>query len=414
MRRSNFSLSAGHPWTLIVNRQPLPCLSTCTTLRLSRGSGTTPYRTASTRIHHAAPFSTNRQSLADEVNPPATTLPPPLDLPIRQPQEFVGKYLFQLGRAYGKFYYAGMKLTWTNHKRAKTTKQEFENLHQWASTKHADFARLGKSTQDLTVLAIAIRRAWERKDIGSIHLQPAEKAFLQSRIGEANVTRSRFQILVRDDQDWRKVPQFGLLVLICGEYLPLLVPFIPGMVPRTCRIPKQIQGMRRTREERKKQSFEDASESLSRQATSMAIAAAETSAGQLSASMSLNKHLPNSIMTADCLVDALNSPQILHLSTLLDCHGRWWARLGLSPPQWLVGPRVKRALRYIAIDDCLLQQNRGSVDALTADEVDMACEDRAMDVSGRDTTELRRALKSWLQQGSVTSWQNDLLVKKQS
>ncbi|KAF2150837.1 hypothetical protein K461DRAFT_280867 [Myriangium duriaei CBS 260.36] len=340
--------------------------------------------------------SNSRQDLDRKFNPPSSTLPPPLELPTRGPNDSLIRYLFQLGRAYGRFYWAGLKLIWSNHKRARDMKQDFEVLRRWAASRDASLSKLGNSSQELTMLAIAMESTGEWKELVTAKLQSSEKVFLSSQLKLANVTRARFQTLIRDDEDWKKLPQFAVLVAAAGEYLPLLVPFMPKLVPRTCRIPKQIQGMRKNRERRANLSFEAGFEALSKDKIREAVIAARSIADKELVHSYIHASTPATYLMADTIIDKLSMPQLVHASTMLDLHGRWWARIGLNPPQGMMKRRVKRRLQYLAVDDTLLLRSAEGIDALNAEEVRIACDERAMKVTDRETEELRTALKDWL------------------
>lgn len=57
----------------------------------------------------------------DPINPPRSTIPPPLNLPSRG-DEVVYVYWFRLGRAYGSFYKDGIKAVYFNYQAAKILK----------------------------------------------------------------------------------------------------------------------------------------------------------------------------------------------------------------------------------------------------------------------------------------------------
>lgn len=246
------------------------------------------------------------------------------------------------------------------------------------------------------MLAIAMESTGKWKEMVTATLQPPELAFLSSQLKLADITRARFQTLTRDDEDWRKLPQFAVLVAAAGEYLPLFVPFMPKLVPRTCRIPKQIQGMRKSRENRADLSFKEGFETLSKDSIREAVIAARSLTDKEPAHSYINASTPATYLLANTLVDKLSARQLVHASTMLDLHGRWWHRIGVNPPQGMLKRRVKRRLQYLAVDDTLLLRNSEGVDALNSEEVKIACDERAMKVSDRETEELRSALKSWL------------------
>lgn len=131
-------------------------------------------------------------SLRETLNPPSTTLPSPLDTVDRGPSQSTVSYYYQLGRSYASFYKDGVKNTWTNYKAASAVHKRIRGEHPQA------------------------------------------------------LTRSERILLRRNSHDVRRIPFFAVLFLLVGEWLPLVVPFMPRLVPLTCRIPKQEDDMRKS------------------------------------------------------------------------------------------------------------------------------------------------------------------------
>lgn len=144
------------------------------------------------------------------INPPASTLPPPLVLPERTPDLSNVKFLFRQGKAYYSFYKNGVMAVWKNlklvHEPQKLVDVEYK---------------------------------------GAVYEAVKDRRF----------TRADYQLLLRNWHDVKRVPLFALVFLICGEFTPFVVVFMSGVVPYTCRIPSQIEGDRKKAEERRKISF---------------------------------------------------------------------------------------------------------------------------------------------------------------
>ncbi|CAK1359480.1 hypothetical protein CB0940_05679 [Cercospora beticola] len=278
----------------------------------------------------------------DLINPPRSTRPPPLKLPERGDAN-VALYYIRIGRSYGSFYWRGVKAVWFNHKAAKLLKQQVQ--------KNGGSAAPEKSS-----------------DVASL------------------LTRSQFQLLERNSYDIGKLPFFGLLVAVFGEWLPLVVPFIPSAVPGTCRIPKQIADMRKKAEERRRISFRAAIE--------------EPRAEQLIGDKdSTEKKLWGTAHNeyANALLGHLRTDQLLHLSSTLNLHNRMWDRFQLAPPSFLLRRKVTKHLTYLARDDQLLLKQPSAVKSLESEEVQIACDERGLDVLGKREDTLRETLHTWLE-----------------
>ncbi|KAI0016584.1 hypothetical protein F4780DRAFT_758710 [Xylariomycetidae sp. FL0641] len=167
----------------------------------------------------------------------------------------------------------------------------------------------------------------------------------------------------------RRLPVFGVLVLVCGEFTPLIVLAFPRVTPYVSRIPAQVTQLRKQVEARR----------------------------------------------ARLAPPPQDSPQpenaaAAHIARTLDLVSRLWDRLGfVSVPPGAVR-RARDAVRFLAVDDALLadaveDQNKkpaldwrkgGPADFLVDEEVVLACEARGMDVLDVDVATLRRKLDAWV------------------
>jgi hypothetical protein len=143
------------------------------------------------------------------VNPPTSTLPPPLESPVRQTDQTAVKHYFSVGRAYLGFY-----------------KTAFSNIYSNM-----------KASRELS---------------GRLPSGVSFEAAAQSGL----LTRAEYQMVYRSRYDIRKIPLFALLFAICGEFTPFVVVFVPGIVPRAAWVPKQVEKARSKEEARRKESFQ--------------------------------------------------------------------------------------------------------------------------------------------------------------
>ena len=136
-----------------------------------------------------------------KVNGPISTLPAPLTIPTQLPgQSYFPSYLFSLGKAYIGFYKTGVKNIYYNFQAARPIQTLIDKKYNFS---------------------------------------------LSSAVSANALTRSELQLLVRNWHDMKRVPAFALVLIICGEFTPLVVIALTGIVPWTCRIPKQIDSDRR-------------------------------------------------------------------------------------------------------------------------------------------------------------------------
>lgn len=310
-----------------------------------------------------------QRQIADALNPPKSTLPPLLNLPSKDGLN-TAVYLFKLGRSYGAFYWAGVKATWANHK---------------------NVAELKKRIQEGPAKELS----------GSVFSPNLLHACTKEIAHGKGMTRAEFQMLLRDKHDWSRVPVFGLLAAVFGEWLPLLVPFIPRAVPMTCRIPRQVEGLRKIAEERRRNVFREGEEEPSE----LMVAGLQekirrndedtpqTSKAALKPSTDFERY----VLLNNNFVAALDQRQMLFVSTSFGLHRRIYERLGTAPTTGSLRRNISNRLMYLTIDDMLLLKQPDPEQHLDDNEVLLACEDRGIDVLGIPITKLRANLRKWLQ-----------------
>ncbi|KXX77297.1 LETM1 and EF-hand domain-containing protein 1, mitochondrial [Madurella mycetomatis] len=175
-------------------------------------------------------------------------------------------------------------------------------------------------------------------------------------------TRADLHLRLRWRHDIRRLPLFALMLLICGEFTPFVVLVLPRVVPLTCRIPQQVDKLLRGEEARRRRGREAARESV-------AAVGEERGSGK--------------------------GGSVKPLAEVLGVSNFSWT------PRFVLAPRVRARLKFLAVDDALLVQ-AGGEPALVADEVRLACADRGIAVLGRSVEEMREALGKWLRLTDVT------------
>ncbi len=306
---------AASPWAVATGAaQPL----------LGRHASTSPppsssftRSSASSNPSPAEALTPLRASAAAAANPPHTTRPPPLVLPERRADDSTSTFshLLATGKAYLAFYKTGLRYLYANTKLVRAE--------------------------------------------GAASVDVAGTAAETTTASTAPGTRADLLLRRRWAHDMRRLPVFGLLLLICGEFTPFVVLVFPHVVPYPCRIPKQVDKLQRLAEERRATAF-------------LSYAKASSSASSASAS---------EIDPTPLIARSLNI-----LPSVVD-------RLGLLG---LARGAVHRRLRLLATDDALLRQAGGAA-ALVPDEVVLACAERGLDVRGHSVEgELRPRLATWL------------------
>ena len=297
---------------------------------------------------------------SDRVNAARSTLPPPLVLPERSASQSTFIYWFNIGRAYGTFYKEGVKAVWFNYKAAKLLRERFS-------------AKLrSKNDNDAALAGI--------------------------------ITRAEWQLLSRSNHDIGKLPLFGLLALVFGEWLPLFVPFMPSVVPRTARIPSQVKQMREQGEERRRVSFRQGiTEPASEQMPDDRVVVEGRPVAARSEWQMADAGYVQAVLTG------LRQDQLMHLSTTLGLHSKLWDRIQLPPPGFILRRRLERQLTYITLDDKLLIEHEGAA-KLSEVELEIACEERGLDVLEKKHAVLKDNLAWWLSRQEDVKGQGQVLL----
>ncbi|KAL8953610.1 MAG: hypothetical protein Q9222_000536 [Ikaeria aurantiellina] len=276
---------------------------------------------------------------SEALNPPNSTLPPPLLLPPREPNlsgTQILKFYYRTGKAYLSFYKEGIRAVYRNSKLLRQLRTRIPK---------------GKSPEQ------ALR--------------------------EGLLSRADYHVIDRTWSDVSRIPVFGLVLLICGEFTPLVVIFLglSGAVPRTCHIPKQIQGAREKLEARRRESFREGT----------------VTAAQESEDFKDVQQLPKPIMA--------------HVGRSLDLYSSLWDRLGILPTI-LLPRRIEKTIERIDVDDLAISRG-GGVQFLNEEELKLAAEARGLDVMGKQIVDLQSQLGKWMLARKATSIV-DLLSRRPS
>ncbi|KAG8677135.1 hypothetical protein FPOAC2_03252 [Fusarium poae] len=271
-----------------------------------------PLRVASRSIHNDGP-----KSLNPLVNPPDVTRPPPLTLPRRRDFESAPKYYFELGKGYLKFYKQGLKNVWTSRRLLRE--------------------KLQRTPAD------------DRPSIFKPHYVP--KTF----------SRADWVLLWRVRHDMIRLPLFGLMLIVIGEFTVLVVAYVDSVVPYPCRIPTQIFTALEKAEQRRKASFDE-----------------------------LEANYPHGVLSPRVTQSVART----HVLKSLHLSGSIWDRLGFLPPgMWQAKGRYRMA--YLEGDDKNIIEDGGPM-GLHYEELRIACAERGIDTLGKSETELRGWLGDWL------------------
>lgn len=267
--------------------------------------------------HKSTGVTTQRPKAINTIlNPPASTRPPPLQAV--EPQQSKPAYYLKLGKAYVTFFKDGVKAVVTNYKL-------------------------------LSARVKSLPSGEARPSIFKPHYIPN------------SFSRADWVLLWRTRHDLIRLPAFALFLLVAGELTPIVVVFISGILPYTCRFPREQRISLEKAEQRRQVAFDELESQYPRGALSPGITRAVARQ---------------------------------HILKSLDISGGIWDRLGFTPPGlWDIKGKLRMA--FLEVDDKRLVDDGGPL-GLELEELRIACSDRGIDILGKSEGELRNRLGDWL------------------
>lgn len=300
-----------------------------------------------------------------EINAPTSTLPAQIDTPDPLPASTDTpaklKRLITLGRAYLTFYKTGLKNVFANYRASLPLRKQL-GLPPYIPISPPRTA--GLSNDPLVS-----------------HSQPG-----------LTMARGQFQLVRRSARDMRRMIPFTLILIVCGEFTPLVVPiFGAAITPATCRVPGQIAKERDAASKRKYAALlaHARSVSVSRDDGSVLEIVQVGSESELA----VLAQLASPVWAADAGADAVL--RACAVFGLVKSHDRV---AGSVLAHWIYRPRLLRYLAYLAIDDGMIRAG-GGVAALSPAEVRIALDERgAGDVAALRAEEKAEVVeREWLE-----------------
>lgn len=300
---------------------PWQCHAATNLTRLALARHATPITALSASRHARFAHSSSPPRKAGEksplLNPPPSTRPPVLATPDRSAYDSAPSYYFNLGKAYLKFYKDGLKAVFQNRRLLNE--------------------KLARTPAD------------DLPSVWKPHYVP--KAF----------SRADWVLFWRVKHDMLRLPFFGLMLVVIGEFTALVVLYVDGVVPYTCRIPKQVGNNLQQAQERRRLAFNE-----------------------------LDARHPQGVLSTSLNAGIARN----HVLRSLHISGNMWDKLGFVPPgMWQIKGNLRMA--FLEGDDKNLVED-GGVMGLEADELRIACTERGIDVLGRSDNDLRKWLGDWL------------------
>ncbi|KAF2263523.1 hypothetical protein CC78DRAFT_533951 [Lojkania enalia] len=297
--------------------------------KLSKPPPSVPTKTTRPHVSGAQPILPPLSKL----NPPTDTYAPEIVVPPRKPGQNRFSYWFASGKAYLSFYKMGISRMRQTAKHAKQ---------------------------------------------------------LRAKQRENRLTRAEFQVVRRSRKDMMKIIPFGALLLLLGEWVPIIALWITPIVPEVCRIPGQVRKELGKLERRRR----DRERKLAIDAANLVARDRRPGIGQATHSL----QPPYTYLNEETL-KGLDLYGLLTVSTGLDAHSKVWDWLFMTPPKSMLRWNVSRKLEYLRKDDELIARC-GGWQGLNNKEVERACVERGIYVLGKSEGESRRDLAGWFTSSS--------------
>lgn len=287
----------------------------------------------------------------ENLNPPGITYAPELTVPARGHDQGFLSYIWKCGRSYLSFYKTGVSNVRATSKLARSLR-----------------AKAGPT--------------------GTVDYS-------------AVLTRAEWQVVRRSRKDMLRLPAFGLIFLVFGEWTPLLVMYITPLIPEPCRIPSQVQRDLAKEENRRKDRMRNLNP-----AKVMRLVAKEPPEPGKSLTYTakevqdMKKADPSTrIISGAESMRHITASELSHFNAYLfatqyNAYARFWDWVNVTPPKRLLQHNLKKKLEYLKKDDELIQRDGGWM-ALEKREVERACRERGLDVLGKKEEELRKTLAVW-------------------
>lgn len=317
----------------------------------------------STSANHSDKHNTNTNTVVPtpknhEINAPISTFPATLVTQPKLPSTAATtdkiKRIVHIARAYLAFYKSGLKNVYRNY-RASIPLRKSLGLPAYIPTSPP------RSAKD------------------KINVSPDAGA----------LGRGQFQLIRRSARDVRRMIPFTLILIVCGEFTPLIIPiFGSAITPATCRIPSQIAKEREAASKRKYLALS------AHASTNVPPSLSPVQVGS-------EEELDLLARFADMeWVAGADSHAILRASAVFGLVKKHDPAVGGVLVGPIYRPRLKRYIHYLSIDDAMIR--KVGVKAMSSEEVRFALDERGLgDVAslaprGKAEVVEREALERWL------------------
>ncbi|KAJ6086935.1 hypothetical protein N7467_005849 [Penicillium canescens] len=207
---------------------------------------------------------------------------------------------------------------------------------------------------------------------------------------ESRLGRAQFQLVCRSARDVRRMIPFTMILIVCGEFTPLIVPiFGSAITPATCRVPSQVEKERISATKRKIAALDV-----------HVTASKDNSLSLLRSSSDEQLHLLAKQFADPAWAASADPASVLRATAVFGLVKRHDRAAGTLLAGMIYRPRLARHVEYLAIDDGMIRAG-GGVRAMNAAEVRIAVEERGgvdVSASAKDRSQAENVERRWLEQ----------------
>ena len=188
--------------------------------------------------------------------------------------------------------------------------------------------------------------------------------------------------------DVSRIPLFGLVFCVFGEFTPLIVTVLSPVVPKTLWVPRQWQKARLKAQKRREHLVKDG----------------------ITGGKGLAQLNEQEVENFD-LSDAGDVRRLKGLAQWVGAYPRLWDRvLGGALPVSVVKSRLQKKARELQVDDFAIERD-GGVAHLSVEEMKVACDMRGLDVLDKGEEDIRSNLSRWLEEGRKARYRTSGRIK---
>ncbi|KAJ5306635.1 hypothetical protein N7508_005650 [Penicillium antarcticum] len=207
---------------------------------------------------------------------------------------------------------------------------------------------------------------------------------------ESVLGRAQFQLVCRSARDVRRMIPFTMILIVCGEFTPLIVPiFGSAITPATCRVPSQVEKERVSATKIKMAALDV-----------HVTASKDASLNLLRSSSEEQLHLLAKQFADPVWAASADPASVLRAAAVFGLAKRHDRAAGTLLAGIIYRPRLARHIEYLSIDDEMIHAG-GGVRALNAAEVRIAVEERGgvdVSASAKDRKQAENVERRWLEQ----------------